>query len=67
MFINSEGVRNINSAVESSLSSFERQVIKLYLAGENYLDIALRLNREPKSIDNALQRIRRKIGAKLKL
>lgn len=44
------------------LSRMERQVLKLYLEGEPYTKIAELMEKPPKSIDNALQRIRRKIG-----
>lgn len=44
-----------------SLSPLERKVLKLYLEGMNYRDIAAGLKKEPKTIDNALQRIRRKV------
>ncbi len=44
-----------------SLSPLEQKVLQLYLKGMNYRDIALELKKEPKAIDNALQRIRRKV------
>lgn len=43
------------------LSKMEQQVLKLYLEGDSYTEIAYRLEKTPKSIDNALQRIRSKI------
>ncbi len=43
------------------LSRMENQVLALYLDGNNYLQIAARMDKSPKSIDNALQRIRQKI------
>jgi RNA polymerase sporulation-specific sigma factor len=45
------------------LSRMEKQVLVLYLDGESYTVIAERMGKTPKSIDNALQRIRQKIGA----
>jgi RNA polymerase sporulation-specific sigma factor len=45
------------------LSRMEQQVLALYLDGESYTAIAERMGKSPKSIDNALQRIRKKIGA----
>ena len=42
------------------LSPFERQVLVLYLSGMDYREIAERLGKPPKSVDNAFQRIRRK-------
>ena len=46
--------------MRKKLSALEQQVLKLYLQGLNYRKIAEILQREPKSIDNALQRIRGK-------
>ncbi len=65
-FIHREEARRIAAVIEGGLSPFERQVIGLYLAGEHYHAIAQRMQRSPKSIDNALQRIRRKIGVRLR-
>lgn len=42
-------------------SAFEQEVWNRYLQGKNYLKIAAEMERSPKSIDNALQRIRKKI------
>ena len=47
--------------IRQQLSKFENQVLELYLDGENYLEIAHHLGKTPKSIDNALQRIRGKV------
>lgn len=44
-----------------SLSKMENQVLGMYLDGCNYIQIARLLDKSPKSIDNALQRIRNKI------
>lgn len=44
-----------------NLSKMENQVLILYLEGHNYIQIAELMNKSPKSIDNALQRIRQKI------
>lgn len=44
-----------------SLSKMENQVLGMYLNGCNYIQIARLLDKSPKSIDNALQRIRNKI------
>jgi RNA polymerase sporulation-specific sigma factor len=43
------------------LSGMEQKVLDLYLEGENYTQIAEELGKTPKSIDNALQRIRHKV------
>lgn len=61
LFIDQENVRLIRAQIEARLSKFENQVLELYLEGEDYIQIAGLLDKSPKSIDNALQRIRSKI------
>lgn len=46
----------------NNLSKMEQRVLQLYLDGNSYTQIAERMDKTPKSIDNALQRIRQKIG-----
>lgn len=41
--------------------SMENEVLRLHISGFRYADIATRLNKSPKSVDNALQRIRKKL------
>lgn len=48
------------------LSNFEKEVLILFLQDMNYIQIAERLSKESKSIDNALQRIRNKLNKVLK-
>lgn len=48
------------------LSGFEKDVLDLYLKDYSYLQIADKLQKEPKSIDNALQRIKTKLNKLLK-
>ena len=43
------------------LSPMEKKILRSYLDGESYTETASRLNKSPKSVDNALQRIRRKL------
>ena len=43
------------------LSELERQVLHLYLDGRSYQEISIELKRHVKSIDNALQRVKRKL------
>lgn len=50
-----------NRSVESVLSELEYNVLSLFLNGESYSDIAEKLGVSPKSVDSALQRIRKKI------
>lgn len=47
-------------AMREKLSPFEKMVLDLYLDGFSYGEIALRVNKPEKSVDNAVQRIRRK-------
>lgn len=54
--------RYLRSKLETCLSELERQVLLLYLLGYDYKDIAQIMGRAPKTIDNALQRIRVKAG-----
>ncbi len=51
----------IRSGVVDALSSFEHQVLKLYTAGKSYQEIAEQLGRHTKAVDNALQRVKRKM------
>ena len=56
-----EGYKELQEIIDSKLSKFESQVVKYYLKGYNYIDIAQFLGKEPKSIDNALSRIKSKL------
>lgn len=56
-----EKICEINKFVEKILSSFEKKVLHLFIAGLNYVEIAKKLKKEPKSIDNALCRIKIKL------
>ncbi len=47
--------------IHGILSRYENQVLDAWLQGQDYLQIAENLNRTPKSVDNALQRIRAKV------
>ena len=52
--------------IERELSSFEKQVLDLYLTGMGYQQIAKVLGRDDKSTDNALQRIKTKLRKAIK-
>lgn len=56
-----EDVR-LKDYLHRNLSRLENQVLERFLTGESYEEIGRALGREPKAIDNALQRIRRKMG-----
>ncbi len=59
--IDLENTALLRRQIDAALSPLERNVLVLYLEGMDYLQIAQRLDRKPKSIDNALQRIRAKV------
>ncbi len=61
MVISQENMEQLQKYMEEELSSFEIQVLELYITGMTYLEIAKVLGREAKATDNALQRIRSKI------
>ena len=65
LLIDQENANDIQEKLYKTLSKFERQVLLLYLQGSNYRQIAKQLHKEPKAIDNALQRIRGKIAKKM--
>lgn len=61
MVIEQELLDEFTRRLKACLSSLENQVLSLYLEGENYIQIAGKLEKSPKSVDNTLQRIRQKI------
>ena len=50
----------IENAIDKSLSDFEKKVLNSFAKGESYVQIANKLNTPVKSVDNAIQRIRKK-------
>ena len=67
MLLRQEAYRDFFEHLETILSPLEKQVCDLYLQGMDYRQIADYLDKTPKSIDNALQRIRNKIGKQGKM
>ncbi len=55
-----EYYKSVENEIDKNLSDFEKQVLNRYTNGESYIEIATRLNMPVKSIDNAIQRIRKK-------
>lgn len=55
-----EYYKSVEVAIDKSLSSFEKQVLNRYMQGESYMQIAEKLDTPVKSVDNAIQRIRKK-------
>lgn len=61
LIISREELKNIESKIGEILSDLEWEVLIYYLQGKSYQEIAVELNRHVKSIDNALQRVKRKL------
>ena len=59
--IDQENVDHLEKLIETELSSFEREVLDLYMTGMSYTEIAKVLNKDEKSTDNALQRTKIKL------
>jgi len=62
-----ESREELYSAFSKCLSKLERNVLELYLDGFSYREIGEKLNKETKAVDNAVQRIRRKLARNLNL
>ena len=60
-----EGQADMRAALATMLSSLEVDVLRLHLDGCSYQEISDRLGRHTKAVDNALQRIKRKLEAHL--
>jgi RNA polymerase sporulation-specific sigma factor len=63
--ISSEELEALVGCLSSTLSELESRALSLYLDGRSYEEIAGRLACDPKAVDNALQRVKRKVGAHL--
>ena len=50
----------VETTIDKMLSDFEKRVLNRYIQGESYLEIATKLDAPIKSVDNAIQRIRKK-------
>ncbi|MGZ9587212.1 RNA polymerase sporulation sigma factor SigH [Paenibacillus marinisediminis] len=61
LIINQEEFIGLEDKMSEILSELERKVLMLYLDGRSYQEIAVDLDRHVKSIDNALQRVKRKL------
>lgn len=61
LFITYEAYEVLETSIKEMLSELELQVLMEYLKGKSYQDIAASLDRHVKSVDNALQRIKRKL------
>ncbi|QIB27161.1 RNA polymerase sporulation sigma factor SigH [Caloranaerobacter azorensis] len=61
LIISREELKSIENKIGEILSDLEWEVLIYYLQGKSYQEIAVELNRHVKSIDNALQRVKRKL------
>ena len=61
LIISQEDLTAIHNKINEVLSGLEQEVLNLYLDGKSYQEIGEQLNRHVKSIDNALQRVKRKL------
>ena len=61
LIISSENKTALEKRISESLSTLERRVLFLYLRGKSYVEIAAIIGKDEKSIDNALQRIKKKV------
>ncbi|MDQ0246657.1 RNA polymerase sporulation-specific sigma factor [Bacillus fengqiuensis] len=66
LVINKEKADDMTRKLAEMLSGLERRVLALYMEGQSYLEISEELNMQVKSIDNALQRVKRKMERYLK-
>ena len=60
--ISSEELRALVACISTTLSELESRVLALYLDGHSYEEIGRRLDCDCKTVDNALQRVKRKVG-----
>ena len=61
-FIHQESLQERMETLKGQLSGFEARILGLYLSGLSYSEIAQEVERPQKSVDNAVQRIRRKVA-----
>lgn len=57
--------KRLDKQIDTSLSPLERRVLRLFLQGLDYIEIAEKIEKSPKSVDNALQRVKQKISRML--
>src|SRR6201995_5150902 len=63
--ISSEELQSLVSCLSTALSELESRVLALYLDGYSYEQVGERLGCDTKTVDNALQRVKRKVGTHL--
>ena len=65
VYINAEAENELKSIIGKVLSKFEYQILVYYLKGYSYREISENIGKKEKAIDNAIQRIRKKINLAL--
>ena len=60
-----ENFNEMWKCVQNQLSEFEAKILGFYLDGLSYREIAAKVRKSPKSVDNAVQRIRRKVARQI--
>jgi len=66
MLISAERIRALQAHVNEVLSDLEVEVLRLYVEGKSYVEIAEIVQRHTKAVDNALQRVKRKLDVHLR-
>lgn len=61
MIIENENKESLNKKINDNLSSLEKTVLEMYMAGMSYEEMGEQLGKSHKSIDNALQRVKKKL------
>jgi RNA polymerase sporulation-specific sigma factor len=64
--MSAERIRNLQRHVDEALSDLEVDVLRLHVDGRSYAEIAATVQRQTKAVDNALQRVKRKLEAHLR-
>lgn len=67
LFLGRESLRDTKAFIKQNLSELEHNVLSLHMEGKTHAEIANSLNKNLKSIDNTLQRIRKKLGKNIKM
>ncbi|MBA2176909.1 RNA polymerase sporulation sigma factor SigH [Halobacillus locisalis] len=67
LIVNKEKLFDMEEKISELLSDLEKKVLALYLDGQSYQEISVELDRHVKSIDNALQRVKRKLEKYLEI
>lgn len=62
VYINKEAESELNESIKAVLSEYENNILQYYLQGFSYSDIGEKTGKDSKSVDNAIQRIRKKLS-----